>query len=111
MDADTQQDGPAAVGDDCPMVAWNAPAADHAIVIWWAQLDERYLVEVRRSLRDEHVGRLVMFDHCRGDVLVHDDAVLLRLGASYGPSVEDLEDWQGRAESWADLRPAAGAVR
>jgi hypothetical protein len=38
-------------------------------------------------------------------LLVHAEPVLLRLGARYGPGLEDLDDWEAGAELWADGRP------
>ena len=79
---------------------WNTPARDHRIVVWWAQLDERYLVEVRRA--GEYRGVLLLFDHDRDDQFVYAESVQLRLGARIGPSIEDLSDWEGRAERFVD---------
>jgi hypothetical protein len=67
------------------------------LLVWWSQLDGRYLVEVVRDDPERPTATLRIFDHLEADLLVVDQPVLLTYGAAFGPDIADVADWQRRA--------------
>jgi hypothetical protein len=83
-----------------PLARWDAPSRPQPPLLWSAQLDDRWLVEVRATGAAR--GVLLLFDRACSFRLSHTEPVALRLGAAHGPSVDDLDDWQARSVAWAD---------
>lgn len=89
-----------------PLARWDDPDSSHPDLVWWAQLDRRYLVE---AVRAGTPGRadLRIFDHERGSALVATHPVALEGDATYGPSVGDVVAWQRLATATVDGRKEA----
>jgi hypothetical protein len=90
--------GPILVGDG-PMARWDQPDWVDPMLVWWAVLDERYLVEVVRA-RDS--GQLRLFDHQRADHVLFCSEVGLVGDAQFGPDIADVAAWQATAIAVVD---------
>lgn len=90
-----------------PLARWDDDSSSHPDLIWWAQLDQRYLVE---AVRAGTPGRadLRIYDHEHGSALVARHPVALEGDATYGPSIGDVVAWQRLATTTVDgLQEAA----
>lgn len=66
-------------------------------VVWTSTLDGKYEVTVTRS--DDYVGELTISE---GDLVLHRETVGLSYGATFGPDVADVAEWQRIAVEFAD---------
>ena len=84
-----------------PLARWDEPESSHPDLVWWAQLDHRYLVE---AVRTETPGRadLRIFDHDHGDALVAGHDVALTGATASGPCIGDVVAWQRLAIATVD---------
>jgi len=57
--------------------------------VWEARMDERYTCVVVRT--GQSTGTLIIKD---GDLLLHEQEVVLSWGAEFGPDVADVAYWQ-----------------
>ena len=84
-----------------PLARWDDDGSAHPDLVWWAQLDERYLVE---AVRAGTPGRadLRIYDHLRADALVASHPVAMTGDATFGPSLGDIVAWQRLAIATVD---------
>jgi hypothetical protein len=82
-----------------PIARWDDDASADGLV-WWAQLDERYLVEVLREAPDRAALRI--FDHADGDRLLASHPVVLTGDGRSGPAIGDVVAWQRLAIETVD---------
>lgn len=87
--------------DPTPLARWDDDASSDPALVWWAQLDHRYLVEVIRTSGGE-VAALHIWDHPAGDRLVAEHRVHLADDAESGPTIEDVVAWQRLAVETVD---------
>lgn len=85
-----------------PLATWEDDDCSHPQLVWWAQLDGRFLVEVVRSAGGASHARLRLFDHDQDDLPLSDQAVELADDATHGPAVEDVAAWQATAIAVVD---------
>lgn len=88
-----------------PLAPWDDDHWSDPRVLWWARLDERYLVEAR--LLPGRRALLLAFDHLSSDALVIRQVVRLVGEPRYGPDPDDVDDWQRRAIRWVDGQAGA----
>ena len=86
-----------------PIVPWNADETfTHKDIVWHSKLDERYLIEVRRT--GSHTANLFIFDHNDEDKELTSFEVTLFYGAQFGPDVADVTEWQEKVIDFIDNR-------
>lgn len=68
-------------------------------LVWWAQVDGRWQVEVHRA---ENGAHLCIYDRQKAMQLALREPVALAYGAIFGPDVEDVNGWMDRAEEFID---------
>lgn len=61
-------------------------------LIWYAELDQRYQVEVHRTSPD--TGNLYIFDHEDNAKQLMELGVNLSYGAQFGPDLADVQQWE-----------------
>lgn len=83
-----------------PLLPWESNSRNHPQLVWREKLDNRYLVEVRRT--GSNTGVLYVFDHDRGDPEIASWEVSLSYRAQFGPDVADIEDWQEKVIDFID---------
>ena len=82
-------------------VPWDSPdGAQHYGIVWWAKLDHRYLLEVRRT--GPGTAKLLVFDHQKEDREIASWDVGLAYDAKFGPDVDDVMTWQEMAATFVD---------
>jgi hypothetical protein len=94
-----------------PLAIWDDDDCSHPRLVWWAQLDGRYLVEVARSAGPGCRAHLRLFDHDRDDLPLSDQVVELADDAMHGPAVEDVAAWQATAIGLVDAIEARKGSR
>lgn len=86
-----------------PIVPWDADEKfTHKDIVWHSKLDERYLIEVRRT--GWRAANLFIFDHNNDDKKLTQFKVRLSYGAQFGPDVADVEEWQEKVVDFIDNR-------
>jgi hypothetical protein len=98
VDPDTE-----AASGPSPIARWNSPDRGNAHLIWWAQLDDRYLVEVIRATQIDE-AEIRVWDHDAALALIHRQRVGLVDNAEFGPAIEDVVAWQRAAVAAVDGR-------
>ena len=84
-----------------PIVPWDADETfAHIDIVWNSKLDERYLIEVRRT--GELTATLLIFDHENDDEELISFDVGLLYGAPFGPDVADVAEWQEKILDFVD---------
>ena len=84
-----------------PLLSWDSPkGASHPRLVWRSKLDDRYLIEVHRA--DNYNGKLFVFDHNRNDQEIFSMDVGLSYGATFGPGVADVQEWQEKVLDFID---------
>jgi hypothetical protein len=81
---------------------WENDTCAHPRLVWWAQLDRRFLVEVDRARGLPGRGELRIFDHQAGDRELLRERVPLAHDAAFGPDLADVVAWQVRAVRFVD---------
>lgn len=89
-----------------PLAHWDSEDPPAPGLVWWAQLDGRYLVEVVRNAGSAGCD-LRILDHSRGDLLLADQPVALSGDSSCGPAIDDVVAWQRLAIEIVDGRRSA----
>ncbi|OGD30034.1 hypothetical protein A2833_02935 [Candidatus Azambacteria bacterium RIFCSPHIGHO2_01_FULL_44_55] len=84
-----------------PLLSWDsADDTVHPQLVWRNKLDNRYLIEVHRT--DGYSGKLYIFDHDKNDQEIFSLDVGLSYGATFGPDVADVQEWQEKALDFID---------
>ena len=82
-----------------PLAAWDATEIP-AELVWMSRLDNRFKIEVLRT--GDGSAQLMIWDHENDDKLLLDEEVGLMYGAKFGPDVDDVASWQGKAIELVD---------
>jgi hypothetical protein len=83
-----------------PIMKWDDTEEYKDEVIWWTRLDDRYLIETRRT--GDSKADLVIFDRDRDFEEIFCEEVGLMYGAMFGPDVSDVGEWQEKAVDFVD---------
>jgi hypothetical protein len=96
-----------------PKTPWDSKNRDFPDIpglVWNAQFDERYLVEVQRPdpkdlsklKTDAYFGYLLLFDHQKEDGLIFSEVVHFAYGALFGPDIDNVSEWQEKIADFVD---------
>jgi len=91
-------------GSDRPLARTDEPEWTSPALVWWAVLDERYLVEVVRVSGSDDRALLRVFDSANEDRQLMREEILLAAGARFGPDIADVAAWQEAAMTLVDGR-------
>lgn len=81
-----------------PIAKWNGiNVSDVSDLHWWSQFEDKYIVEVRRTLKDTQ-GLFCFFDHNQDDKLIHAELVTITKGSIITPNVSDFTKWDKISE-------------
>jgi hypothetical protein len=85
-----------------PLAKWDDRSPELGRLVWVAQLDGRYQIEVQRVDGADLPAVLAIFDHDQDMSLVRSWPVGLAFDARFGPDVEDVMLWQKLVEAQID---------
>ena len=84
-----------------PISKWDDKTPNYeAGVVWMATLDGRYLCEVVRI--GERSGHLAVFDKEKNMECVLEETVDMSYGATFGPDVADVAEWEEKIMAFVD---------
>lgn len=87
-----------------PLADWdeldNTNATVPEKIVWGAQLDGRYQIEIQRI--DNATASLCIFDHQDGMKELKCWDVTLSYGAMFGPDIDDVSQWMDMAADFVD---------
>lgn len=84
-----------------PLAPWNDDGNFiHEKLVWLAQLDNRYQVEVHHT--GENTGNLYIFDHEDNNKELVCFPVNLSNGTASGADIANVEEWMQMSENFVD---------
>ena len=88
-----------------PLANWDDESYTHQSLVWWAKLDNRYMVEVQRT--DVDTGTLYVFDHQNNDKELFSKPTVFMFGALFGADAEQVGEWKEIGANFVDSLPQA----